>query len=147
MSTVALAVSNGNGKFIVPAFVNIIVAANAGGAWSPFGDITTLMVWTSGKVHTMEFSYLVLPSIVNWIVPAIIMYFFVPDEMPDIGDENVQMKAGAKVIIGLGIFTIATAVSFHQFLPLPPFMGMMFGLGLLMMKGYYLKKLGRSKTP
>ncbi|MDC0206842.1 sodium:proton antiporter NhaD [Nitrospinae bacterium] len=145
MSTVALAVSNGNGKFIVPAFVNIIVAANAGGAWSPFGDITTLMVWTSGKVHTMEFSYLVLPSIVNWIVPAIIMYFFVPDEMPDIGDENVQMKAGAKVIIGLGIFTIATAVSFHQFLHLPPFMGMMFGLGLLMMKGYYLKRWGETR--
>ena len=44
MSTVALAVSNGNRAFIVPAFVNIIVAANAGGAWSPFGDITTLMV-------------------------------------------------------------------------------------------------------
>jgi len=145
MSTVALAVSNGNGKFIVPAFVNIIVAANAGGAWSPFGDITTLMVWTSGKVQTMEFSYLVLPSIINWVIPATIMYFFVPDEMPEAGDENVQMKAGSKVIIGLGIFTIATAVSFHQFLHLPPFMGMMFGLGLLMMKGYYLKRWGEAK--
>jgi len=145
MSTVALAVSNGNGKFIVPAFVNIIVAANAGGAWSPFGDITTLMVWTSGKVQTMEFSYLVLPSIINWVIPATIMYFFVPDEMPEAGDENVQMKAGSKVIIGLGIFTIATAVSFHQFLHLPPFMGMMFGLGLLMMKGYYLKRWGETK--
>jgi len=145
MSTVALAVSNGNGKFIVPAFVNIIVAANAGGAWSPFGDITTLMVWTSGKVQTMEFSYLVLPSIANWIVPAIIMYFFVPDEMPDAGDENIQMKAGAKFIICLGILTIATAVSFHQFLHLPPFMGMMLGLGLLMMKGFYLKRWGEAK--
>ena len=145
MSTVALTVSNGNGKFIVPTFVNIIVAANAGGAWSPFGDITTLMVWTSGKVQTMEFSYLVLPSIINWVIPATIMYFFVPDEMPEAGDENVQMKAGSKVIIGLGVFTIATAVSFHQFLHLPPFMGMMFGLGLLMMKGYYLKRWGETK--
>ena len=145
MSTVALAVSNGNGKFIVPAFVNIIVAANAGGAWSPFGDITTLMVWTSGKVQTMEFSYLVLPSIVNWIIPAMIMYFFVPDEHPEGGKEVIEMKPGAKVIIGLGIFTIATAVSFHQFLHLPPFMGMMFGLGLLMIKGYYLKRWGEQK--
>ena len=142
MSTVALAVSNGNGKFIVPAFVNIIVAANAGGAWSPFGDITTLMVWTSGKVQTMEFSYLVLPSIVNWIIPATIMYFFVPDEQPEPDKEEVELKAGAKVIIFLGIFTVATAVSFHQFLHLPPFMGMMFGLGLLMIKGYYLKRWG-----
>jgi Na+/H+ antiporter NhaD/arsenite permease-like protein len=140
MSTVALAVSNGNGRFIVPAFVNIVVAANAGGAWSPFGDITTLMVWTSGKVQTMEFSYLVLPSIVNWIIPATIMYFFVPDEHPEAGEEKVEFKPGAKVIIGLGVFTIATAVSFHQFLHLPPFLGMMFGLGLLMMMGWYLKR-------
>jgi len=145
MSTVALAVSNGNGKFIVPAFINIIIAANAGGAWSPFGDITTLMVWTSGKVQTMEFSYLVLPSIVNWIIPAMIMYFVVPDEHPEGGKEAVEMRPGAKVIICLGIFTIATAVSFHQFLHLPPFMGMMFGLGLLMIKGYSLKRWGQQR--
>ena len=145
MSTVALAVSNGNGRFIVPAFVNIVVAANAGGAWSPFGDITTLMVWTSGKVATMEFSYLVLPSIVNWLVPASIMYFAVPDEYPEPDKEEVELKPGAKVIIGLGIFTIATAVSFHQFLHLPPFLGMMFGLGLLMMMGWYLKRWGEHK--
>mgnify|MGYP001201972073 FL=1 len=145
MSTVALAVSNGNGRFIVPAFVNIVVAANAGGAWSPFGDITTLMVWTSGKVATTEFSYLVLPSIVNWLVPASIMYFAVPDEHPEPDKEEVELKPGAKVIIGLGIFTIATAVSFHQFLHLPPFLGMMFGLGLLMMMGWYLKRWGEHK--
>ena len=145
MSTVALSVSNGNGRFIVPAFVNIVVAANAGGAWSPFGDITTLMVWTSGKVATMEFSYLVLPSLVNWLVPASIIYFAVPDEHPEPDKEEVELKPGAKVIIGLGIFTIATAVSFHQFLHLPPFLGMMFGLGLLMMMGWYLKRWGEHK--
>jgi Na+/H+ antiporter NhaD/arsenite permease-like protein len=145
MSTVALAVSNGNGRFIVPAFVNIVVAANAGGAWSPFGDITTLMVWTSGKVHTMEFAYLLLPSLVNWLIPASIMYFAVPDEYPEVGEEEVELKPGAKVIIGLGIFTVATAVSFHQFLHLPPFLGMMFGLGLLMMMGWYLKRWGERR--
>ena len=145
MSTVALSVSNGNGRFIVPAFVNIVVAANAGGAWSPFGDITTLMVWTSGKVATMDFSYLILPSIVNWIIPASIIYFAVPDEHPEPDKEEVEFKPGAKVIIGLGILTIATAVSFHQFLHLPPFLGMMFGLGLLMMMGWYLKRWGEHK--
>jgi Na+/H+ antiporter NhaD/arsenite permease-like protein len=145
MSTVALAVSNGNGRFIVPAFVNIVVAANAGGAWSPFGDITTLMVWTSGKVPTMEFAWLIIPSIVNWIIPASIMYFAVPDEHPEPDKEEVELKPGAKVIIGLGIFTVATAVSFHQFLHLPPFLGMMFGLGLLMMKGFYLKRWGERR--
>jgi Na+/H+ antiporter NhaD/arsenite permease-like protein len=142
MSTVALAVSNGNGKFIVPAFVNIVVAANAGGAWSPFGDITTLMVWTSGKVQTMEFSYLILPSIINWIVPALIMYTAVPDEMPETRDEKIEMKPGAKVVIVLGVSTVATAVCFHQFLHLPPFMGMMLGMGALMIFGWYLKRWG-----
>ncbi len=142
MSTVALAVSGGNAKFIVPAFVNIIVAANAGGAWSPFGDITTLMVWTAGKVETMQFSYLMIPSVINWIIPAAIMYPFVPDEMPQGSKEVVELKPGARVIICLGIATIATAVSFHQFLHLPPFMGMMLGLGALMIFGWYLKRWG-----
>ena len=142
MSTVALAVSGGNSKFIVLAFVNIVVAANAGGAWSPFGDITTLMVWTSGKVETQQFAYLMLPSLVNWIVPAVCMFFFLPDDTPDSPPEAIPLKPGAKVIIVMGICTIATAVSFHQFFHLPPFMGMMLGLGALMLFGYYLKRWG-----
>jgi Na+/H+ antiporter NhaD/arsenite permease-like protein len=140
MATVAEAVSGGNKRFVVPAFVNIIVAANAGGAWSPFGDITTLMAWTSGKIQTQEFSYLVIPSIVNWIIPALIMFPFLPKDTPEGSRERVVMKVGAKRIIILGAMTIATAVSFHQFLQLPPFMGMMMGLGLLMFMGFYIKK-------
>jgi Na+/H+ antiporter NhaD/arsenite permease-like protein len=142
MSTVALAVSGGNSKFIVLAFVNIVVAANAGGAWSPFGDITTLMVWTSGKVETLQFAYLMIPSLVNWLVPAFCMFFFVPNETPEKPTDEIHLKPGAKIIIGMGICTIATAVSFHQFFHLPPFLGMMFGLSALMLFGYYLKRWG-----
>jgi len=140
MSTVALAVGEGNKKFIVPAFINIVVAANAGGAWSPFGDITTLMVWTSHKVETLEFSYLFLPSLVNWLVPALIMAPFIPKEKPDPIKETVTLKHGAKFIIFLGILTISTAVAFHQVLDLPPYLGMMMGLSLLMFVGFYLKE-------
>lgn len=139
MSTVALAVSDGNSRFIVLAFINIVVAANAGGAWSPFGDITTLMVWTSGKVQTLQFSYLMFPSLVNWIVPAICMYFFVPDKIPESPSDEIHLKPGAKVIIFMGIGTIATAISFHQFFHLPPFLGMMLGLAALMLFSYYLR--------
>ena len=146
MSTVALAVSNGNSKFIIPAFVNIVVAANAGGAWSPFGDITTLMVWTAGKVDTLQFSYLLIPSVINWIVPAVIIFPFVPKEKPDFSSDKIPMKEGAKTIIVLGILTVATAVCFHQFLHLPPFMGMMLGLGVLMFQGYYLQYLSKKIT-
>ncbi|NIQ03505.1 MAG: sodium:proton antiporter, partial [Nitrospinaceae bacterium] len=71
-----------------------------------------------------------------------IMYPFVPDLKPDQGGETVHMKPGARVIIALGILTIATAVTFHQALHLPPFLGMMLGLGLLMAFGYYLKLWG-----
>jgi Na+/H+ antiporter NhaD/arsenite permease-like protein len=142
MSTVALAVSGGNSKFIVLAFVNIVVAANAGGAWSPFGDITTLMVWTSGKVDTLQFAYLMIPSLVNWLVPAFCMFFFVPNEVPEKPSDEIHLKPGAKIIIVMGICTIATAVSFHQFFHLPPFLGMMLGLSVLMLFGYYLKRWG-----
>ncbi|MBE7414186.1 MAG: sodium:proton antiporter NhaD [Deltaproteobacteria bacterium] len=139
MATVVSAVSS-NRKFIIMGFVNIIVAANAGGAWSPFGDITTLMVWTAGRVNTLEFSAIVIPSIVNWLVPAAIMFPFLPKGRPEGSTEVIKMRYGAKRVIFLGFATIATAVSFHQFLHLPPFLGMMTGLGFLMFLGFYLKK-------
>jgi Na+/H+ antiporter NhaD/arsenite permease-like protein len=145
MSTVALAVSDGNRKFIVPAFVNIIVAANAGGAWSPFGDITTLMVWTSGKVETLTFAYLMIPSIVNWLIPAFIMSLFLPKGKPSGAKERIAMKPGAKRCMLFFALTIATAVSFHQFLGLPPFLGMMTGLGYLMFAQYYMQKWGEKR--
>jgi Na+/H+ antiporter NhaD/arsenite permease-like protein len=145
MSTVAFAVSDGNKKFIVPAFVNIVVAANAGGAWSPFGDITTLMAWTAGKVHTLEFAYLVLPSVVNWIIPAFIMSLFIPEGKPQNTGGKTQMKPGAKRTMICFVLTIATGVCFHQFLDLPPFMGMMCGLGYLFFTSFYMKKWGLRK--
>ncbi len=139
MATVAEKVSGGDRRFIIPAFVNIVVAANAGGAWSPFGDITTLMVWTAGKVPTLEFSALILPSLVNWLIPATIMFFFIPKGVPEGSTESIPMKEGAGAIIFLGVLTVATAVSFHQFLHLPPFLGMMLGLSFLMFLAYFLK--------
>lgn len=139
MATVAEKVSGGDRRFIIPAFVNIIIAANAGGAWSPFGDITTLMVWTAGKVPTLKFSALIIPSIVNWLIPATIMFFFIPKGVPEGSTESIAMKPGGRIIIFLGITTIATAISFHQFLHLPPFLGMMLGLGYLMFLAYFLK--------
>jgi len=145
MATVVAAVSS-NRAFIVPAFINIIVAANAGGAWSPFGDITTLMVWTAGRVDTLEFSRIVIPSIINWLVPALVMFPFLPKGRPEGSAEPIRMKHGAMMVIVLGFLTIATAVSFHQFLHLPPFLGMMTGLGLLMFLGYYIKKKNLSSN-
>ncbi len=140
MCAVILAVGAGNTRFISIACVNIVVAANAGGAFSPFGDITTLMVWQKGTVEFWSFFLLFIPSAVNFLVPATIMHFAIPKQNPEAIDESVTMKRGAKRIIFLFFCTIATAVSFHNFLHLPPVLGMMTGLAYLKFFGFYLKK-------
>lgn len=140
MCAVVMAIGKENNKFILLACINIVVAANAGGAFSPFGDITTLMVWQKGIVQFQEFLVLFIPSVVNWLVPAAIMHFAVPNLQPDATTEEIKLKRGAFIIIGLFLWTIATAVSFHNFLHLPPMVGMMAGLSLLKMFGFYLNK-------
>jgi Na+/H+ antiporter NhaD/arsenite permease-like protein len=139
MAAVVMAVAANNKKFIVIACINIVVAANAGGAFSPFGDITTLMVWQKGVLDFTAFFNLCIPSIVNWMVPAICMSFALTKESPDQSRENIKIKEGGLITIGLFIITIALAVSFHNFLHLPPMVGMMTGLGLLKVYGYFLK--------
>ncbi len=141
MGAVALAVGGTNAKFIAVACINIVIAANAGGAFSPFGDITTLMVWQKGMVEFHEFFAIFLPSVVNWLVPAFIMNFAISKDKPQACSEVMTMKKGAKRIIVLFLLTIVTAVSFHNFLHLPPASGMMLGLGYLGFFSYYLKRI------
>lgn len=147
MGAVVLSVGGGNPRFVGVACINIVVAANAGGAFSPFGDITTLMVWQSGHASFFEFFQLFIPSAVNFIVPATIMSFAVPDESPKIVSDVVLVKRGAFVICILFLCTIATAVSFEQFLHLPPFLGMMTGLSYLLFFGYYLRMTSPEDHP
>ena len=140
MCAVAMAVGGSNTKFVSISCINIVVAANAGGAFSPFGDITTLMVWQKGVLPFTTFFSLFLPSVVNYLVPAAIMHFYVPDEKPEGNNEVERMKRGAKRIIILFLVTIMLAVSFHNFLHLPPVIGMFTGLSLLQFFGFFLKK-------
>jgi len=146
MCAVVLAVGSDNSKFVLLACINIVVAANAGGAFSPFGDITTLMVWQKGietpegAVDFWSFFALFIPSLVNWLIPAAIMAMAVPRQKPSGGGEMTQMKRGAKRIIFLFLLTITTAVGFHNFLHLPPVVGMLTGLAYLQFFGFYLKK-------
>jgi NhaD family Na+/H+ antiporter len=140
MCAVVLAVGGDNSRFVTLACINIVVAANAGGAFSPFGDITTLMVWQKGIVDFWTFFNLFIPAVVNYLVPAAIMHFAVPNVKPEASGEQVQMQRGARRIIALFLATIATAVSFHNFLTLPPVIGMLTGLAYLQIFGFYLKK-------
>ena len=140
MCAVVLAVGKGNSRFISIACINIVVGANAGGAFSPFGDITTLMVWQRGIVEFHTFFALLVPSLVNFLLPAFVMSFAVPREQASGSAERTQMKRGAKRIMFLFACTITTAVSFHNCLNLPAFLGMMTGLAYLKFFGYYLRK-------
>ena len=139
MGAVVMAVAKDDKKFIAIACINIVVGANAGGAFSPFGDITTLMVWQKGQAAFGQFFYLFIPALLNWLIPATIMSFAVSKEVPEALDEKIAMKFGAKRIIFLFLATIVTAVSFHNFLDLPPAAGMMLGLSYLGFFSYYIK--------
>jgi len=146
MCAVVLAVGKDEPKFIAMSCINIVVGANAGGAFSPFGDITTLMVWQKGIVQFQEFFALFLPSVVNFFIPAFIMQFFLPTGKPTAhSGEMTRIKKGGLTIVGLFILTIITAVSFHNFLHLPPVFGMMLGLAYLKFFGYYIRKSGQGE--
>ncbi len=139
MCAVVMKVADGDKKFISLSCVGIVIAANAGGAFSPFGDITTLMVWQAGIVQFQEFLVLFVPSLLNYLVPAVIMSLFIENRKPSAVYEQVELKRGALRITFLFLATIATAVACHTFLHLPPVLGMMMGLGYLQFFGYYLR--------
>ena len=144
MGAVIMSVGKGNPQFVTLAMINVVVAANAGGAFSPFGDITTLMVWQAGKVEFLHFFVLFLPSVVNFLVPALIMNSFIETSCPVALEKHTKIRVGGVRVCLLFLVTIALAISFENFLGLPPFMGMMTGLSLLMFFAYFLKIRGLS---
>lgn len=143
LSTVLVTIEKTRKDFLVPGAINIVVAANAGGAWSPFGDITTLMAWTAGKGQFTDFLYLFPSAFLGFFVTAFLLSRFVPNIVPvfDASKEKMpKMAEGAKEVMILGVFTIASAVLSHQVLHLPAMWGMMFGLALLKVYSYGLKR-------
>ena len=140
VGAVAIAVGQGNPRFITVACINVVVAANAGGAFSPFGDITTLMVWQAGKLPFFDFFALFLPCVVNWGVPALLMSLSIPRERPAGLDTGARLRPGAMGVVGLFALTILVTVLMHNFLHLPPVLGMMTGMGLLKVYSWHLTR-------
>ncbi len=145
LSTVLLTIDPKNKAFLVPGAINIVVAANAGGAWSPFGDITTLMSWQAQKAEFVDFLYLFPPSIIGWGITAFLLSMKVPDGEPPFDpstEKKPVIKKGGMMTVYLGVFTIFSAVMGHQYFGLPPAWGMMFGLSLLKLYSYSVKRSG-----
>lgn len=145
MVAVALAVGAGQPRFIIVSCISIVVAANAGGAFSPFGDITTLMVWQKGVVEFHEFFALFIPALVNWLVPAVLMSWVVPRARPLAVSGVGTVKPGGYGVLALFVVSIVLTVAGHHLLALPPVLGMMTGLGLLKIYAYTLQRRDRSR--
>lgn len=142
MGAIVVAIGVDNPRFLAIACVNLVVATNAGGSFSPFGDYTTLMLWQQDLVALWNFPRLFLPALVNFLVPAIIMSFAVPNDAPRPLAGLIRMRRGARRIMILFLLTMVTAVVFDNFLYLPAAVGMMTGLAYLKVFAYYLKRTG-----
>ncbi len=99
LGSLVITLANHNRHFISLALINLVVAANAGGAFSPFGDITTLMVWQSGKVPFLDFFKLFVPCLLSFFIPALALQSAVPkNTLLSFDRSNIQkfkMKPGA----------------------------------------------------
>jgi Na+/H+ antiporter NhaD/arsenite permease-like protein len=111
----------------------IIIAANAGGAWTPIGDVTTTMLWMAGKVTTVKLTeYLILPALLCVLVPVIIASFlpvFKGTMEIDHSDDSDQNKYGGLMLI-LGLVLIIAVPVFKSITHLPPYVGMMLSLSI-----------------
>jgi len=129
-------------------FVGIVViAANAGGAWTPIGDVTTTMLWIGGQISTFKIMYkLFLPSLACLIVPLIAVSYQLHGKVERVpfaksSNGSILSKKQQKFILGLGILILILVPVFKTYTHLPPFMGMLIGLGVLwvvteLMHGY-----------
>ncbi len=112
----------------------VIIAANAGGAWSPIGDVTTTMLWIGGQVTSGKLmKLLIIPSLVSLLVPLLYFSFSMkPGIYPDSSrSTDSPMQYGAKRIFFLGIGSLIFVPVFRAATNLPPFMGILLGLGIM----------------
>ena len=115
----------------------VIIAANAGGAWTPIGDVTTTMLWIGGQITTANIMIkLFIPSMVCLIIPLIFISFRIKGKIESFEntDNNQKNKTSSfeqKLILGLGITSLIFVPVFKTLTNLPPFMGILFGLGIL----------------
>ncbi|MGM0480227.1 MAG: sodium:proton antiporter NhaD [Bacteroidota bacterium] len=111
----------------------IVIAANAGGAWSPIGDVTTTMLWMGDKVTAIYlFEYLVVPSLVCMLVPTFIASFLKPFRGTFThSEEQIQVNSKASLMLYLGLGMIVFVPLFKTVTHLPPYVGMMLSLGVV----------------
>jgi len=115
----------------------VVLAANAGGAWSPIGDVTTIMLWIDGQVTTVKIiTMVIIPSLVTMIVPLVLVSFTQKGEVerPEAGtfeDNDFSTPGQRKFMLIMGVSSLLFVPVFKTVTHLPPFMGMLLGLGTM----------------
>ncbi len=122
----------------------IVIAANSGGAWSPIGDVTTTMLWIGGQITTSTvITQVFFPSVVSLIIPLFVVYFKLkgqkvisPKNIKNVdGEGQLTTLKERNIMFFLGFATLISVPIFKTVTQLPPFMGIMFGLGILWLVG------------
>jgi Na+/H+ antiporter NhaD/arsenite permease-like protein len=121
----------------------IVIAANAGGAWSPIGDVTTTMLWIGGQITALEIiKGLFLPSLVNLLVPLLVTSYLLQGKavvppVATVTDESAPVTTAfeRQLMFFLGLGILVAVPAFKTWTHLPPFMGVLFGLGILWLVG------------
>ena len=116
----------------------VIIAANAGGAWSPIGDVTTIMLWIGGQVSALNIiKILFIPSLISILVPLMIASFLVkgsvqkPAQVEEGSHGYLTTPRQQRIIFVLGVLSLLFVPFFKSLTHLPPFLGILFGLGIL----------------
>lgn len=112
----------------------VVIAANAGGAWSPIGDVTTTMLWVGGQIETIPLvSMVFLPSLVSLLVPLLLLSFVLKNENSDLGQpiEQEKMADGADWVLMAGAGGLLLVPVFKNLTHLPPYLGILLVLGII----------------
>jgi len=126
----------------------IIIAANAGGAWSPIGDVTTTMLWMNKHVTTVKLiEFLIAPSLVCMLVPTLLASFLpaFKGKFTPAPDDGPKSKHGAKMLY-LGLLLIVAVPVFKTITHLPPYVGMMMSLGIVALVAEFISNREFSLT-
>lgn len=138
------------GKNMLIAAAGIVIAANAGGAWSPVGDVTTILLWIADKFTATEvITYAFLPCLALVSVAGFMLYRQLDDTnyLKREKDDTLTLSKGEKLVIGSGLFSFTLPLAM-SFVGLPPYMGLLLGLGFTWCVIEYAKHVshGRNET-
>ncbi len=137
------------GKNMIIAAAGIVIAANAGGAWSPVGDVTTIMLWLAGKFTALEIiRYAFLPSLTLAVITGTLLYRKLDDTsfLKREKDDTLSPSRGEKFVIGMALLSFVLPLTV-SFVGLPPYMGLFLGLGLTWCVIEFAKKRKNSNNP